>query len=135
MRVDAGLNVVADFEPVPEVVYNLRIDEFEAVLAEGQENDLGKQVYNFTVVAVITDGEKVGKKINRRMTNKSEGSRYFMKKFLVGAGVPVEEDGTFDTDDAAGKEFSALVTIRNYKDKDGNEKKSNDIDADTMVAA
>jgi len=135
MRIEAGLNDVADFGPVPAGQYELAIKEpMEVVPVVDEKTDIGGRVYNFTVWCEITAGEHAGKRIRRGFTNRTKGSRYFLKTFLERIGVAVDEKGGFATEDLLGKRFKAYVSERVYTDSNGQERKTNDLDVESIVA-
>lgn len=120
MRIDAGLNSVADFKAVPEGVYELMIGgPVKVTPIEGKQTDLGSQAYTFEFPTVIASGPHQGRELRNQKANSSKGARYFLLALVRGLGVNVGADGSFDTDEIfVGCRFRALVTIRKVEDKE-----------------
>jgi len=133
MKLEAGLHDVADFSPITPGVYELVIKEPPEIIPEVyDETDIGGKMYTINVQCEIASGPEAGKKVWRRITNKSKATRYFMKRFLEGIGITIGSDGSFITENMLGRKFKAAIYDRQYKDADGNEKKASDIDLESV---
>lgn len=135
MRIEAGLNDYADYSPIPPGTYEFVIkDPLVSIPVLDSKTDIGGNQYKFELTLEIVGGEQAGKKVFRRFTNKSKGSRYFLRSFLEKVGASIGEKGGFSSEDLLGKRFKAAVNDRLYKDDAGNEKKASDLDTESVVA-
>lgn len=135
MLIEGGLNDFEDFSPVPPGKYEFVIKEpVKVEKVEGEQTDIGGQLYKFTILPEVVGGDSAGKKVPRKLTNRSKASRYFLRTFLEKIGVSITAGGGFATEDVLGRRFSASVGERTYKDQDGNEKKAAELDEGSIVA-
>lgn len=137
MRLEAGLNDVADFSPIPDGLYDFIIKQpLEVVPEEGDiRTDIGGKLYVFYVRPEIESGEHAGRELRTRFSNRTKGSRYYFKSFLEKIGVSVDETGGFATEDLLGRRFRAPIVQRPYEDKTtGQQKTISDIDTEAAVS-
>jgi len=134
MLIEAGLNDFEDFSPLPSGKYDFIIKEPAEVKPGDDPTDIGGKMYTFVLFAEVVGGEQAGKRVRRQLSNRSKASRYFLRSFLEKIGVVVAGGGGFSTEDILGRQFSALVGERIYKDKDGNDKKAAELDEGSIVA-
>ena len=135
MLIDAQLNDFEDFSPVPVGVYEFVIKRpVEVIPVTDAQTDIGGKCYTFIVRPEVVLGKSAGKEVRRQFSNKSRATRYFLRSFLEKVGVNIREGGSFTSEDLLGRKFKATVGERLYTDKDGNQKKSADLDTESIVA-
>ena len=134
MLIEAGLNDYEDFTPVAPGKYNFIIKEPVEIKNGEEPTDIGGKLYTFIIFAEVVGGEEAGKRVRRQLSNRSKASRYFLRTFLEKIGVQVSPAGGFSTEEVLGRQFSAVVSERMYKDKDGNEKKAAELEEGSIVA-
>ena len=135
MKIEGGLHDFTDYSPIPSANYEFVIKEpMEVKPNEGESTDIGGKVFTFIINPEVVGGDHAGRKVRRQFANKSKGSRYFMKSFLEKIGVSITKEGAFNTEDLLGRKFKAAVGERGYTDNDGNLKKANDLDTESVVA-
>ena len=134
MLIEAGLNDFEDFAPVPQGQYEFVIKEPVEVKPGDEQTDIGGKLYTFIIKPEIVGGEQSGKQVRRQFTNKTKATRYFLRSFLEKIGINISAGGGWSTEDLLGRRFKASVGERIYKDKDGNEKKTADLDTESAVA-
>ena len=135
MKIEGGLHDFTDISPIPPAEYELLIkDPIEVKKIEGESTDIGGTQYTFVLFVEVATGAFAGKRIRRQFSNKSKGSRYFMKSFMEKLGIAISKDGAFSSEDFLGRRFNATVGERMYKDKDNNEKKANELDTESTKA-
>ena len=134
-RIEAGLHDFEDFAPVTPGTYDFAIKEPMQVIPNVTEpTDIGGKMFTFIIMPEIIGGDLAGKKVRRQFSNRSKGSRYFMKSFLEKVGIKVSKEGAFNSEDLLGRQFKATVNERMYTDKEGNSKKAADLDSESVVA-
>lgn len=114
-KINVNLNEVEDVsKPIPAGQYVVRI--LKAEKATGAES--GKDYIHWEVEVV--EGESKGRHLFFN-TSLQEQSLWNLKKLLEAAKVVTNKDGSFNTEDAIGAEFTAVVGQREYEGKVGNE--------------
>lgn len=136
MLLQAGLNDVADFSPVPVGNYEFAIKEPMEITPDpaGTKSDINLPIFKLVINPEISKGEHVGKKVRRMFTTKSKGTRYWLKSFMEKLGVAVTKEGTFNSEDLLGRRFKANVGERGYTDAEGTAKKASDLDTESVIA-
>jgi len=135
MRIEAGLNDFEDFSPLAPGNYSFVIKEPMEVIPESEnKTDIGGKMFTFVIKPEVVGGDHAGKKCRRQFSNRSKGSRYFLRSFLEKLGIALQETGGFNSEDLLGKQFKAEVGERLYNDKEGNQKKAADLDTESIVA-
>ena len=134
-RIEAGLHDFEDFSPVAPGTYDFVIKEPMQVIPNVTEKtDIGGKMFQFVIYPEVVGGPLAGKKVRRQFSNRSKGSRYFMKSFMDKVGVAITKEGAFNSEELLGRQFKATVNERMYTDKEGNSKKGSDLDSESVVA-
>lgn len=134
MLIEAGLNDFEDFSPVPPGKYNFIIKDPAEIKPGDDATDIGGKMYTIILYAEVVGGEQAGKRVRRQLSNRSKASRFFLRSFLEKIGVEITAGGGFPSEAILGRQFSATVSERMYKDKDGNEKKAAELEEGSIVA-
>ena len=114
-KINVNLNEVEDVsKPIPTGQYVVRV--LKAEKATGNES--GKDYIHWEVEVV--EGENKGRHLFFN-TSLQEQALWNLKKLLDAASVVTNKDGSFNTEDVIGAEFTAVVGQREYEGKAGNE--------------
>ena len=114
-KIGVNLNEVEDVsKPIPAGQYVVRI--LKAEKATGSES--GEEYIHWEVE--IVEGENKGRHLFFN-TSLQPKALWNVKKLLEVAKVVINKDGSFNTEDAIGAEFTAVVGQREYEGKVTNE--------------
>ncbi len=114
-KVNVNLNEVEDIsQPMPAGIYIVRVLTGEKAVGK----DSGKEYIHWEVEVV--EGDSKGRHLFFN-TSLSEKALWNLKKLLTAAKVVTNKDGSFNTEDVAGKEFQAVVGQRDYEGRVTNE--------------
>ena len=134
MLIEAGLNDFEDFSPVVPGSYEFIIKEPVDITPNLEmQTDIGGAAYVFIVRPEIVGGDLAGKQVRCRFSNKSKGSRYFLKSFLEKIGVNIGEGGGFTSEDVLGRKFKASVGERLGTGENAG-KKYAEMDTESIIA-
>ncbi len=114
-KINVNLNEVEDVsKPIPAGQYVVRI--LKADKATGK--DSGEDYIHWEVEVV--EGEYKGRHFFPNTSLQAQ-ALWNLKKLLDAASVVTNKDGSFNTEDAIGAEFIAVVGQKEYEGKAGNE--------------
>jgi hypothetical protein len=134
MLLDASLNDFENYGPIPADKYEWIIRKMpEVVINPNEKTDINTTMFSLLFYPEVSTGEMKGKECRVSFMNKTKGNRYFLKSFLEKIGVPVSSNGSFDSNDMLGKQFTAAIVITEGKGTNAGKKYSN-MDTESAVA-
>jgi len=102
-----------DFEPLPDGQYEVSCQATEVTTSKSSGSPMIKWTFD-----VINNPDYVGRRLwSYTVINEDTSKNFSLANHLEALGLSVGKDGSFETDDALGRNCIAVVTQQQYQDK------------------